>query len=84
MIQSLSALYTMTKSWRSLLPESRHATATLQELAKIADFVEKKSSGLPRSKIVSSLGEEFFDFCPTIISWLSEEVCGMVFTYLSG
>jgi hypothetical protein len=75
----------MTKYWRSFLPESRHARATLQELANIADFVEKKSSDLPLNKILPSLvGEEFFNFYPTIISWLSKEVCGMVFTYLLG
>ena len=84
MIQSLSALYLMTRYWRSLLPERRHARATLQELANIADFVEKKSSDVPLSKIVLSLGQNFSDFYPTIISWLSKEVCGMVFTYLSG
>ena len=74
----------MTRNWRVLLPESKHARATLQELANIAVFLEKKSSDSPQSKIILYLGYRFFDFYPTIVSWLSEEVCGMVFTYLSG
>ena len=74
----------MKKHWKFLLPEGRHARATLQELANIADFLEKKSSDTPQTKIVLYLGQEFSNFYPTIISWLSKEVCGMVFTYLSG
>ena len=76
--QSLLALIAMIRHWRILLPESRHARATLQELANIADFVEKKAFDTPRSKIVLYLGQEFSDFYPTIITWLSKEVCGMV------
>jgi len=81
MTQSLLALNVMISGWRVLLPESRHARATIQELAKIADLLEKKASDTPESKTVLILGEEFSDFFPTIISWLSKEVCGMVFTY---
>ena len=82
---SLLALYAIRWRWRDLLPKSTHARATLQELANIADFLEKKASDTPQSKIVLYLGkEEFSDFYPAIISWLSKEVCGMVFTYLSG
>ena len=84
MTQSLSALGLITRYWKFLLPESRHARATLQELAHIADFLEKKASDTPQSKIVLYLGQDFSDFYPTIISWLSEEVCGKAFTYLSG
>ena len=69
--------------WSDLLPESRHARATLQELANIADFLEKKASDTPRSRIVH-LGNSFTRFYPTILSWLSKEVCGMAFTYLLG
>ena len=70
----------MMDSWKFFLPESRHAGATVRELANIADFVEKISSDVPLSKI---LGYRFSDLYPTIISWLSKEVCGMVFAYLS-
>ena len=84
MTQSILALITMIRHWRVLLPESRHARATLPELANIADALEKKASDTTQSKIVLYLGEEFSDFYPTIIAWLSKEVCGMVFTYLSG
>ena len=81
---SLLALHAMKYKWKHYLPESRHAGTTLQELANIAGFLEKKASDTPQSKIVLYLGEKFSDFYPTIISWLSKEVCGMVFTYLSG
>ena len=84
MSRSLLALREMSWWWRNFLPEGRHARATLQELAKIADFFEKKAPDTPQSKIVLYLGPQFCDFCPTIISWLSKEVCGLVFTYLSG
>ena len=84
MTQSILALITMIRHWRVLLPESRHARATLPELANIADALEKKASDTTQSKIVLYLGEEFSDFYPTIIAWLSKEVCGTVFTYLSG
>ena len=85
MAQSLLALNVMIKHWRVLLPESKHARATLQELANIADFLEKKASDTPQStpEIVLNLHHGFSDFYPTIISWLSKEVCAMVFTYLS-
>ena len=82
MTQSLSALDIMRMYWRYLLPESRHAWATLQELANIADFVEKKSSDVPLRKM--SFGRNFSDFYPTIISWLCKEVSGMVFACLLG
>ena len=69
--------------WKDSLPESRHARATLQELANIAEFFEKlEASDTPQS--IVHLGHHFCDLYPTIISWLSKEVCGMVFTYLSG
>jgi hypothetical protein len=84
MTKSLLALLAMIRHWRVLLPESRHAAATLEELAKIAIFLEKKASDTPQSKTILILGPEFSDFCPTIISWLSKEVCGMAFAYLSG
>ena len=71
----------MMDSWKYLLPESRHAGATLRELANIADFAEKISSDVPLSKILCGA---FSDLYPTIISWLSKEVCGMVFACLSG
>ena len=75
-------MYAVQINWKYYLPESRHARATIQELVNIADFLEKKASDTPQSKMVLYLGESFSDFYPTIISWLSEEVCGMVFTYL--
>ena len=84
MTQTLLALRVIERFWKILLPERRRARATLQELAKIADFLEKESSNTPRSKITLILGPQFSDFYPTIISWLSTEVCGMVFAYLSG
>ena len=82
MAQSLLALTAMIRHWRVLLPESRRARATLQELANIADFLEGKASDTPQSKIVLYLGQKFSDFYPTIISWLSNEVCDMLLTYL--
>ena len=84
MTQSLLALTVMIRHWRGLLQESRHARATLQELVNIANFFEKKASDSPQSKVVLYLGQNFSDFYPTIISWLSKEVCSMVFIYLSG
>ena len=84
MTQPILALDAMIESWRIFLPESRNARATLQELANIADVLEKKASENPQTKIILNLGQEFSDFYPTIISWLSKEVCGMVFTFLSG
>ena len=84
MTQSLLALLAMIRHWKVLLPESKHAGATLQALANIADFLEKKVSDTPQSKVVLYLGQKFSDLSPTIISWLSKEVCGMVFSYLSG
>ena len=82
MIQSLSALDLMIDDWRALLPESRDAGATLQQLANIADFLERKASDTPKTLL--KLGDHFSDFYPTIISWLLKEVCVMVFTHLSG
>jgi hypothetical protein len=89
------ALYALVNRWRDCLPETRHARATLQELANIADFAEKKAFDFPRA--LKSLGEpegpedwcrfqhlDRPDFYPTIISWLSKEVRDMVFTRLSG
>ena len=94
--QQSSALFALVYRWRDCLPESRHARATLQELAYIADFAEKKAFDFPRA--LKSLGSEpeepedwrrfqnldRADFYPTIISWLSKEVRDMVFTCLSG
>jgi hypothetical protein len=83
MTWSFSAMDLMISNWRRLLPQSRHARATLQELANIANFAENKSSDLPLNRI--EFGScQFSDLYPTIISWLSKEVCGITFTYLSG
>ena len=84
MTWSLLALPQMRGWWREFFPESRHARATLQELANIADFLEKTASDIPQTKIVFHLGDGFSDFYPSVISWLSKEVCGMSCTYLSG
>jgi hypothetical protein len=78
MTQSSLALGAMMRIWRILLPESRHARPTLQELAKIADFLEKNASDTLLSKIELYFEQSFFDFYPTVISWLSKEVCGRV------
>jgi len=67
-------LLAMIRHWRDLLPGSRHARPTLQELAKIADLLEKKASDTPHAKFLHDVDYELSDFYPTIISWLSKEV----------
>lgn len=67
-----SPLQKIIENWRLFLPAGRHARATIQELANIADFLEKNDN--PHERIIELyLGKHFSDFYPFIISWLSKE-----------
>lgn len=68
-----SPLKMIIMDWKICLPAGRHARATLQELANIADFLEKNDKGPHESNIKLFLGKKFLDFYPCIISWLSKE-----------